>query len=449
MSPIVIIAMPICFMHLFVLYQYLTPRENCRNKLILCIAAAFCLQILVRICLISDIHWIQEYNIAKLLTIIMVCILIFLGGRFVYGGWAKIGLYLIVSEIIITIFERTYWQIWGMLTHATPEEIIMRMQMLQPDRVAAIEVLCSAVFVGLFALPARKLRKYPVGRNKFVKAAVILYVILGCTPFAQKGGFEQGNPLPGYFILATVELLFFFAVMMIQREMEQESRNLLQLRHYAFAAQTDALDSQRQRIRRFRHDVKRHLDAMTYLTKARPELENDPSFAKYRRELEQYRDVFRKGYYCDSEEMNASIAQIDQYCAANGISCEIRLRRLRFDGWRRDEVLGFGTLVYNLVTLLKTEDTASMQISAAEENGIVSESSESDRQNISLALSGDEMQGQNILRLDIEYGTGDMADDNKVQNYYLSEIEKILRCHNGSCRREKTENSRSYLFVWR
>ena len=152
-----VIVLPICFLFiLFVLYHYLIPRENCREKLIICFGITFLLQILIRICLLIETGWIAQYNVGKLLTILTVFLLTFLAGSFVHGGWAQIGLYLIFIEIIFSIYERLYWQIWGYIVHATAEEIALQSQMQVWSPAAALELIVEAGFAALLLIPAKK-----------------------------------------------------------------------------------------------------------------------------------------------------------------------------------------------------------------------------------------------------------------------------------------------------
>ena len=430
-----LLAVPILSVfYLFVLYHYLIPRENCRKKLILCLAAILLLQVPIRYCLLTDTGWIATYNIAKLLTILSAFIMIFLAGSYVYGGWAQVGLYMIFTEIIFALYERLFWQTWGYLAHATAEEITLQSQMLRWTPAAAIELIVEAGFVALLLIPAKKIRKYSVGHLLIVKITVIAYLVMGSMPNAAKTGFENGNHFPSYLVLSFDIFMGFFAILTIQRKMERESRQLLALRQYAFAAQTEALGLQKQKIRRFRHDIKRHLDAMSFLQEKRPELKEDPSFLQYRRELEQYRDLYRRGYYCDSDEMNTGMTQIDKYCVKNGIPVTINMRRVLFPGWTREEQLQFGTLLYNLLTSLPADRLAGLQI------------------------SGDEVQGQNILRLEAEYRTGpapaaggDNRRNNKdmAQETYYKDIQKLLSRHEGSCLKQDTETGRAFTFLWK
>ena len=425
-------ALTVYLFYLFVLYHYLIPRENCRKKLILCLAAVFLLQIPIRYCLMTDAGWIETYNVAKLLTILSVSIIIFLGGSYVYGGWAQVGLGLIFTEVFFALYERLYWQTWGFLTHATAEEIAPQSQLLTWTPAVALELIIEAGFVALLLIPAKKIKKYPFGHLPIVKMVVLVYLVMGSMNTA-KPGFENENLVSTYVVLSVDILLAFFAVLTILRKMEREGRQLLQLRRYAFAAQTEALGLQKQKIRRFRHDIKRHLEAMSFLQEKRPELKEDPSFIQYRQELEQYRDLYRQGYYCDSDEMNAGMSQIDKYCVKNGIPITINMRRVLFPGWTRDEQLQFGTLLYNLVTSLPADQIAGLQI------------------------SGDDVQGQNILRLEVTYRTDpsqtageDVTRNNRkrAQETYDNDIRVLLARHKGSYMKQDTEQGKLLAFLW-
>ena len=128
------------------------------------------------------------------------------------------------------------------------------------------------------------------------------------------------------------------------------------------------------------------------------------------------------------------MTQIDKYCVKHGIPITINMRRVVFPGWTRKEQLQFGTLLYNLLTSLRTDQISSLQI------------------------SGDEIQGQNILRLEVEYRAdpasatgGEVNLNNKemAQDTYYKDIKKLLSRHEGSCMKQDTEQGSSFAFLWK
>ena len=128
------------------------------------------------------------------------------------------------------------------------------------------------------------------------------------------------------------------------------------------------------------------------------------------------------------------MTQIDKYCVKHGIPITINMRRVVFPGWTRDAQLQFGSLLYDLLTSLHADQIAGLQ------------------------LSGDEIQGQNILRLKVKYRTGPApaADgeanrNNKdmAQETYYKDVKKLLSRHGGSCIKQDTEQGRSFAFLWK
>lgn len=122
----------------------------------------------------------------------------------------------------------------------TRQPKVRQSQMLTWIPAATLEQMTEAGAAALLLMPARKIRKYPVGRVRIVKIAVFTYLIMGSMPTAAKHGFENGQPLPNYLFLSVDIVMAFFAVLTVQRNMDRESRQLLALRQYTFAAQTEA-----------------------------------------------------------------------------------------------------------------------------------------------------------------------------------------------------------------
>ena len=87
MNPLAVFMLPVCYiLHLYVLYQFLMPRENARKKLIICLVMVFFLQIMTRIFFMAAPPLANEYNVPKLLTILSVFLMVFVGGSCVYGA---------------------------------------------------------------------------------------------------------------------------------------------------------------------------------------------------------------------------------------------------------------------------------------------------------------------------------------------------------------------------
>ena len=415
----------------YVLYRYVEPLEGRKKQLILCLIVSVCLQILIRFCLLTNIRWIAEYNVGKLMTIFMVILLLFWGGSLIQGGWVRIGLYLIVTEIIFSLSSRVYWQIWGMITHASAQELLMHARVVSFDRATGIQMLIDSGISILLLIPASKLRKTPIKPLRPAQVAVIAYLAYGCMPTTHRTGFDGGNMIPMMIGLFGFVVFMFCLFLSIRNTIERDRQHMLTLKQQALSEQAKIIYMQKSRVRRFRHDIKKHLDAMGYLLQDNPELKEDPSFLQYQNEMKAYENIFRRAYYCDSDELNVSLAQIEQYCLEHDIPVKIYLKRLRFPGWSRDDQLVLGMLL-NQIFLILVDDTAT-----------------------SFKVTGDCLQGQNIMRIGIEFedkentGTETSEDaDRNVRKSIEEDICQVLTHYGGSCTMQQTDHGVVCLLQW-
>ena len=432
MSVFAILSLPIySVLMYYVLYRYVVPREGRKRQLILCLIVSVCLQILIRFCLLTDIWWIAEYNVGKLVTIFMVILLLFWGGSLIQGGWVRIGLYLIVTEIIFSLSSRVYWQIWGIITHASAQELLMHARVVSFDRATGIQLLIDSGISILLLIPASKLRKTPIKPLRPAQVAVIAYLGYGCMPTTHRTGFDGGNMIPMLIGLFGFVVFMFCLFWSIRNTIERDRQHMLTLKQEALSEQAKIIYTQKNRVRRFRHDIKRHLDAMAYLLEDTPELKEDSSFLQYQDEMKTYENVFRRAYYCDSDELNVSLAQIEQYCLERGIPVKIHLKRLRFPGWSREDQLVLGMLL-NQIFLILVDDTAT-----------------------SLKITGDCLQGQNIMRIGIAFQDRENAGkeipedaDRSVRKSVEEDICQVLLRYDGSCTTQQTDHDVVCLLQW-
>ena len=147
--------------------------------------------------------------------------------------------------------------------------------------------------------------------------------------------------------------------------------------------------------------------------------------------MKAYENIFRRSVYCDADEINSSLAQIDQYCQEYDIPVKIYLKRLRFPGWSRDDQLVLGMLL-NQIFLILVDDTAT-----------------------SFKITGDCLQGQNIMRIGIEFedkentGTETSEDaDRNVRKSIEEDICQVLTHYGGSCTMQQTDHDVVCLIQW-
>lgn len=426
------------------LYLFTVRRERCQIKFHFCIVITILFQYLIYYFEFTNDADVSGMPISKILTLLMISFLIFGGGLLVYGGWSRIGIYIFGSDLIIGIADRLYWAAWERITHRPVEQAVIYYEgskVIEWNSFFAV-LLNYALLIPLL-IGAYKLRNRPLRPAWLVKAVVIIYLVLGASPLVARTGMEDMTGMAGFmtvFITIFVwVVLFFLLVMTITITAARENRRILFLRKQVITEQSRISMEQKEQLRRLRHDVKKHLSNLDYILEREPEMSEDPSFLKYRELLNVNEEWMKNEIYCDSSVMNLCLGEIKRYCDSRGIAMEIILKRLDFSKWSDEDQLMFGTLLLDLLEM-------------------ISES----RPVTAVRYSGDQLMGQNVLRITMETNEGDFSGQNmpseKQQDgkskdrKLLSSMEKDIRLvlskYEGRLEREDDGGNPGYVMSW-
>jgi hypothetical protein len=143
--------------------------------------------------------------------------------------------------------------------------------------------------------------------------------------------------------------------------------------------------------------------------------------------------------YCDSSVMNLCLGEIRRYCDSRGIALDIVLKRLDFSKWSDEDQLMFGTLLLDLLEMI---------------SGILPVSV--------VRYSGDQLMGQNVLRITMETNERDRSGQNMLsekqqdgkskERKLLSSMEKDIRLvlskYEGRLEREDDGSNPGYVMSW-
>ena len=366
------------------MYLFTVRRENCQMKFNICIVVVFSIEFLIYYFMFAEEAGTIGVPISKILTLLMISFLTFCGGLYVYGGWSRIGIYILATDLVLAIAERIYWAAWEALTHGAVEQSVIYYKgntVVEWDSFPMY--LLDCLLLVPFLIGGYKLRNRPLRPEWLFKTAVIIYLMLGGSPLIMRLGFEGGSGVQIFFSLLVLAVLLFFVIMTIHITAVRESRRIFYLRKQVVTEQSRLLMMQKEKVRRLRHDVKKHLSNLEYVLENEPDLCSDPSFQRYQEILNTNVEWMKGGFYCDSPIMNLCFEQMKRYCDDKGIGLDIGLKRLNFAVWTQEDQLMFGTLLLNLLELF------------------------GDNQSLAAAhFSGDNLMGQNILRITLESGAG-------------------------------------------
>ena len=412
------------------LYLFTVRRERCQIKFHFCIVITILFQYLIYYFEFTNDADVPGMPISKILTLLMISFLIFGGGLFVYGGWSRIGIYIFSIDLILGVADRLYWAAWEMFTHRLAEqEVIYYAGNKVLEWNSFLMSLVDYVLLIPLLIGAYKLRNRPLRPAWLVKAVVIIYLILGGSPLVARTGMEDPIGATGLITIFVWVVLFFLLIMTITITAARENRRILFLRKQVITEQGRILMGQKEKLRRLRHDVKKHLSNLDYILEREPEMSEDPSFLKYRKLLNANEEWMKNEIYCDSSVMNLCLGEIKRYCDSRGIAMEIILKRLDFSKWSDEDQLMFGTLLLDLLEMI---------------SGILPVSV--------VRYSGDQLMGQNVLRISMETDEGESRDAEQKDRKLLRRLEKDIRLvlskYEGRLEREDDGGNPGYVLSW-
>ena len=417
-------------------------RERCRLKFYSCILIALVFQYFIFYFMFTEDVVFQGISLSKILTVLMMLTLIFGCGLFVYGGWSRVGFYLFVTDMILGALDRLYWAAWEIITHRSADQSIIYYEgnkLIEWNSFFMYVMNYAVLF--LFMIMAYKLRHRPLRPEWLIKTVVIIYIALGASPLITRTGFETVGGATNFIsVLITIfvwALMFFLVITTMNITSARENRRILYLRKQVMTEQSRILMTQKERLRRLRHDVKKHLSNLDYILEREPELSLDGSFLKYREWLNSNVEWMQNEVYCDSSVMNLCLGEMKRYCDSKGIALDIVLKRLDFSKWTREDELMFGTLLLDLLEMI----SAIRPVAA-------------------FRLSGDHLMGQNVLRMTMEKNGIERQDalsegqqagkskDRKILSSLEKDIRLVLSKYEGRMEHEDDGDCPGYVMSW-
>ena len=394
------------------LYLFTVRRERCQIKFHFCIVITILFQYLIYYFEFTNDADVPGMPISKILT------------------WSRIGIYIFSIDLILGVADRLYWAAWEMFTHRLAEqEVIYYAGNKVLEWNSFLMSLVDYVLLIPLLIGAYKLRNRPLRPAWLVKAVVIIYLILGGSPLVARTGMEDPIGATGLITIFVWVVLFFLLIMTITITAARENRRILFLRKQVITEQGRILMGQKEKLRRLRHDVKKHLSNLDYILEREPEMSEDPSFLKYRKLLNANEEWMKNEIYCDSSVMNLCLGEIKRYCDSRGIAMEIILKRLDFSKWSDEDQLMFGTLLLDLLEMI---------------SGILPVSV--------VRYSGDQLMGQNVLRISMETDEGESRDAEQKDRKLLRRLEKDIRLvlskYEGRLEREDDGGNPGYVLSW-
>ena len=365
-------------------------REGCEKKFFLTILVTVALEYVIYYFMLAGDAGVQGDAISKTLTIIMISLQIFWGGLYVYGGWSRIGIYIFTTDMILGITDRLYWTTWQYFSHRPLErDLIYFKDYSVYDPSMFFYYLVDFLIIIPILIGGYKLRNRPLRPAWLFKTAVIIYLVLGSTPMMSRPGFEGSFGYMAILVEAFWVLLFLLLLLTMYITVTRENQRILYIRRMVVAEQSQLLMLQKEKVRRLRHDLTKHLSNLEYILEKEPGLRTDSALLNYQEKLRTNVEWMKGEFFCGSSVLNLCFEQVKRYCDERGIVLDVILKRLNHAGWSQEDQLMFGMLQFNLLQVF------------GESRSIVA-----------VHYAGDCLLGQNILRVTMAAGTdgGNAAD---------------------------------------
>ena len=412
------------------LWLFTVRRERCQLKFLICIAVSLVFQYIIYYLMFTEDIDVQGIPLSKILTFLMMSLLIFWGGLYVYEGWYRVGIYFFCVDLFLGVTDRIYWAVWEMITHRTVNQSIVYYEgnkIIESN--SFLMYLLNYIFLIPLLIGAHKLRNRTLRPVWLMKTVVIIYLILGASPLVTRPGFEEAsgvtNSLSVLVGMLVWAVMFFLLITTMSITATRESRRILYIRKQVMTEQNRLLMAQKEKMRRLRHDVKKHLSNLDYILEKEPDLCSDPAVLRYRELLNENEEWMKKEVYCDSSIMNLCFEQIKRYCGSEGITLDIVLKRLDFSAWEKDDQLMFGTLLLDLLEMFG-----------------------STRSIVAVHFSGDKLMGQNILRFTMEMGGNEGRNQRKLIYNLEKDIRLVLSKYRGKMERADEGDQLEYIITW-
>ena len=370
-------------------------------------------------------------DLSRVIKIAGISIFLYLGGLAVYGGIVKMLAALLLMDISMALVSLITGGITALITGNTIQYVMSHMELAYhpANTVAGVIILFL-----LFYLIKPLLNKF---RDSFFEQTWIsrgLFVVIYffyLSPLVLNPGtyisYKNSiwSPVVASMVMTALLLLLLYHFYL---EMLRHDNQMLQLSIQYRQEQMNQMKEQILLVRRFRHDIRRHLNLLGWaedknLTKGQQIQRNE-----YRKQLQQYYDRLSLGDYCDHPEINAVISRLDQACRTRGIPAEIRLKDVDFSSLEQPMEVLFYTVFWAIqyISMMNAETSE-----------------------IKVFLHGGNQLGNNQLKLEITALNGSLHNKEAVSldQEYLGYIRNCLKDRE-TAEIKVGENNRAVIIRW-
>lgn len=275
-----------------------------------------------------EIPLLEMFHVPILLIPMLLCCTIFT------GGVVKIVLSLLLVDIwmgvgeILTSF--IYYSICGQ------KPMFFTLFFYEGNLLIQWLITCGVILVMLFVTRPLfyKYKSISVLEEKVSASIVLFYLIISAAWPVNGLEMQEANDLSWYWRILFYTL--FLNVMLILwgcnrkriMDLKMQSLYLKQKMEREYALVFSDMDRD---MRRFRHDVKKHMDALAYLEKQEEHEVPAALLEKYQQDLKEIYTELTYGNYCNKYDINLVMMQLEGVCRRHNVEFVVALKNLGLD----------------------------------------------------------------------------------------------------------------------
>lgn len=300
-----------------------------RWKIVMCVSIQYILSLAVNLFIKNTgLSIFELVSVPLMLISLLLCCILFT------GGVVKIFLSILISDLWGGMVEITMSLLYCVISGRKLE--IIYIYELKDDILLQFlyEILFWSMMLGLCKPLFLKFRKLSILEGKLFSFLFIGYFSLGAflrvTPVASFEGTIKQYPDTLLFIACYSSIFIFFLGYNRKNLMQLEIQSLY-LKQKLQQEYNLVFQDMERNIRCFRHDIKKHMDALDYL-------ENNSTVEIPQEQLKQYRSslnsIYREltyGNYCNAMDINTILMQLDKQIQNTSASFSVSLRNLKID----------------------------------------------------------------------------------------------------------------------
>lgn len=394
-----------------------------------------------QICYLND--WkVMDIPLGAVVKTLYMLFTFFVIGNLIQDGWVRLVFATAVSDFFMMLAEMLesvlyYW----LVSYGKSESYY-----INPYRDFALQSIlvlgCAFLFWFIFMKIFRRWCSYSFERLLFTKLFAVFYIILGGSSLIKSISvilYDKKSFAADVIGIGGIAVVFVILLSGERNHMLRQKNFHLCLQQQMMKEHIQLMEEQIAMTRKYRHDIQKHLDALSYFS-SQIVFEQNDMVQEYRDRLkEMYRELLC-GDYSQCQDVNMALFQLEKYCKKNHLIFQTRLKEISFEIFSSKERTNLMLYAVNWIIgehmhMLKNANKMGKYL---------------------IDVYGDNAVGNHTIVMSIS-GEGKwnideihkfFAKQSQKNTELISQIRKVLKCYGGFVKVEKKPAFTKLILNW-